>query len=246
MQSKCSRKSVVEAFTQPFSLNTPHRSDAPPFTIFLAALAAYAASDPSSVPTAANKPSLYRGDTKIIDKALVRTISSMAVILALTYCRQHNRPLTPPKSGEPFIFNLLLMMGFVDGGTKFPNPIVVKSLERPWVLYCDHEMTKSTAAFLHVASTLADPISCCSAFIASGNGPLHAGAVDLAYKAYAKLGTPEKVPAMIADVKSKKYRLFGIWPSYLQDRGSKDKIHQNDAQRACRGESTEPIASHRA
>ena len=133
----------------------------------------------------------------------------MAVILALTYCRQHNRPFTPPKSGEPFIFNLLLMMGFVDGATKLPNPTVVQSLERLWVLYCDHEMTNSTAAFLHVASTLADPISCCSAFIASGNGPLHAGAVDLAYKAYAKLGTLEKVPAMIADVKSKKYRLFG-------------------------------------
>ena len=70
-------------------------------------------------------------------------------------------------------------------------------------------MTNSTAAFLHVASTLADPISCYSAYVASGNGPLHAGAVDLAYKAFADLRTPENVPAIIADVKAKKHRLFG-------------------------------------
>lgn len=184
-------------------------SDAPPFSIILAGLAAYAASDPSSVPTAADQPSMYRGDLELIDKALVRTISSMAVLVALLYCRQRNRAFTPPDPQGSFIFNVLLMMGFVDDGTKLPKPAVVESLERLWVLYCDHEMTNSTAAFLHVASTLADPISCCSAFLVSANGPLHGGAIDLAYKAFVKLGTPDNVPAMIADVKSKKYRLFG-------------------------------------
>lgn len=152
---------------------------------------------------------MYRGDLELIDKALVRTISSMAVLVALLYCRQRNRAFTPPDPQGSFIFNVLLMMGFVDDGTKSPKPAVVESLERLWVLYCDHEMTNSTAAFLHVASTLADPISCCSAFLVSANGPLHGGAIDLAYKAFVKLGTPENVPAMIADVKSKKYRLFG-------------------------------------
>ena len=70
-------------------------------------------------------------------------------------------------------------------------------------------MTKSTGASLHVESTLTDLISCCSAYYASGNGPLWAGAVDLAYNAFAKLETPERMPAMIANVKAKKYRLFG-------------------------------------
>lgn len=175
----------------------------------LAGLAAYAASDPGSIPTAAGDATIYLGKVEVVDKAIIRTISSMAAITALVYCHQHNRLLTPPVPEKPFIDNLLIMMGFVEEETKLPSPKVVECLERLWVLYCDHEMTNSTAAFLHVASTLADPISCCSAFIASGNGPLHAGAIDLAYKAFARLGTPDKVSAMISDVKAKKYRLFG-------------------------------------
>ena len=70
-------------------------------------------------------------------------------------------------------------------------------------------MTNPTTAFLHVASTLADPTSCCAAFVASGSGLLHGGAIDLAHKAFADLGVPKKVPAMIAEVKVKNDRLFG-------------------------------------
>lgn len=175
----------------------------------LAGLAAYAASDPGSIPTVVGDATLYAGKVDIVDKAIVRTISCMATIVAIIYCHQHNRVLTPPVPEKPFIDNVLIMMGFVEDDTKMPSPKVVERLERLWVLYCDHEMTNSTAAFLHVASTLADPISCCSAFIASGNGPLHAGAIDLAYKAFARLETPDNVPAMISDVKAQKYRLFG-------------------------------------
>ena len=186
-----------------------YRPEAPPFSMVLAGLAAYAASDPSSIPTEVGDATLYPGKVDVVDKAIVRTISCMAAVIALVYCHQHNRLFTPPVLEKPFIDNVLIMMGFVEDSTKMPSPKVVGILESLWVLYCDHEMTNSTAAFLHVASTLADPISCYSAFIASGNGPLHAGAIDLAYKAFARLGTPDKVPAMISDVKAKKYRLFG-------------------------------------
>lgn len=152
---------------------------------------------------------MYHGNMEATDKALIRTMSSMAVLVALTYCHQHNRNFTPPDPNKSFIANVLLMMGFVEESNKSPNPRVVDSLERLWVLYLDHEMTNSTAAFLHVASTLADPISCCTAYVASGNGPLHAGAVDIAYNILARLGTPDNVPGLIADVKAKKCRLFG-------------------------------------
>lgn len=144
-----------------------------------------------------------------IDKAVIRTISSMAVVVSLVYCHQRNKNLTPPDPNRSFIANVLLMMGFVEESNKLPSPKVIDCLERLWILYLDHEMTKSTAAFLHAASTLTDPISCCMAYIASGNGPLHAGAVDLAYNSLARLGTPDKVSGLIADVKAKKCRLFG-------------------------------------
>ena len=146
---------------------------------------------------------------EVVDRALIGTISSMAAIVALIYCRQQGRELSPPDPSLSFISNVLLMMGFVEENSKRPSLKVVEHLERLWVLYCDHEMTNSTAAFLHVASTLADPMSCCTAYVASANGPLHGGAIDLAYKAFIRLGTPERVPGLIADVKAKRYRLFG-------------------------------------
>ena len=191
------------------SLISTLRPDAPPFCIALAGLSAYAASYSQTVPTASGNAGLYHGNLDVVDAAIVRTISFVAVVVALVYCHQHGRELGAPIRGKSLVENLLLMMGFVEKDTDMPSQNVVKYIERLWVLYCDHEMTNSTAAFLHVASTLADPISCCAAYIASGNGPLHAGAIDLAYKAFARVGAPENVPAMIADVKAKKYRLFG-------------------------------------
>ena len=175
----------------------------------LAGLAAYASSAPGSIPTAADNPYMYYGNMEAIDKAIVRTISSLAVIVALIYCHQHGHDFTPPDPNRSFISNLLLMMGFEKKHSKVPISRVIGYLERLWILYSDHEMTNSTSAFLHVASTLADPISCCTAYVASGNGPLHAGAIDLAYKAFARLETPDKVPALITQVKAKKTRLFG-------------------------------------
>ena len=108
-----------------------------------------------------------------------------------------------------FVSNQLLMMGFVDETTKQPDPAVVRMLDRLWILYAEREMTNSTAALLHVTSTLADPISGCIASVSSGSGPLHAGAIHLAYKSFTEIGSKENVPRLIADVKTKKLRLMG-------------------------------------
>ncbi|CAI0640985.1 unnamed protein product [Colletotrichum noveboracense] len=70
-------------------------------------------------------------------------------------------------------------------------------------------MTNSTAAFLHAASTLTDPLSCCISAIVSGYGPLHGGAIDLAYKMFEKIKTPNEVYSLITAVKTNKQRLYG-------------------------------------
>jgi citrate synthase len=77
-------------------------------------------------------------------------------------------------------------------------------LPKLWILYADHEMTNSTAACLHAASTLTDPISCLKSSIISGAGPLHVGAIKLTYDVLAMIGSPENVPAYIEAVKRKK------------------------------------------
>lgn len=152
---------------------------------------------------------MYQGNMKVIDEGVLRTLSTMAVVVALMYCHQRGHSFTPADPSKPFIENVLLMMGFVEKQTGLPSPKAVETLDRLWILYLDHEMTNSTAALLHVASTLADPISCCIGLVASANGPLHGGAIDLAYKKFQSLGTADNVPSLIEDVKAKKCRLFG-------------------------------------
>ncbi|KAL8956700.1 MAG: hypothetical protein Q9193_005851, partial [Seirophora villosa] len=183
--------------------------DAPNLSLIVAGLAAYTAANPMTIPTVAGRPHMYQGNMEVIDQSVLRTISTMAVVIALTYCHQRTRAFTPADPTKPFIENVLIMMGYVEEKSGLPSPKVVSTLDRLWILYLDHEMTNSTAALLHVASTLADPLSCCIGLVAAANGPLHGGAIDLAYKEFERLGTPASVPAMIRDVKAKKMRLFG-------------------------------------
>ncbi|KAL8703982.1 MAG: hypothetical protein Q9201_002852 [Fulgogasparrea decipioides] len=183
--------------------------DAPNVSIVIAGLAAYTAANPTFIPTVAGNPHMYQGNMKLIDQSIIHTLSTMAVVIALTYCHKRNHAFTSADPNKPFIENVLTMMGFVEETTSLPSPRVIMTLDRLWVLYLDHEMTNSTAALLHIASTLADPISCCIGLVASANGPLHGGAIDLAYKKFEQLGTRASVPKLIKEVKQKKTRLFG-------------------------------------
>lgn len=181
----------------------------PPSTVIQSALSAWAASDPTIIPTQAAK-NIYHGRPEVVDAAIISTISAGFTIIALLYCHQNNKEWTPAKQENSLVENFLLMCGHVDPETGNPKPEEVQYLNRLWILYADHEMTNSTASFLLVASTLADPLSCAVSAICSTYGPLHGGAIEMAYRAFQMIQKPEYVPKVIADVKSGKGRLYGF------------------------------------
>ena len=100
-------------------------------------------------------------------------------------------------------------MGFIDVSTGVPIAHHVSCLERLWTLVADHEMTCSTAAFLQTALSLPDPISCLNSAINVGYGILHGGAIEVAYKNIADVGSVDNVSEKIETIKSGKERLFG-------------------------------------
>ncbi|KJX95889.1 hypothetical protein TI39_contig950g00014 [Zymoseptoria brevis] len=167
---------VVQAFPR----------DALTGTILLAGLAAWAACDPGTQSVHQENRPKYLGNIAEVDAAIIRTTQAMATTIALSYCHKRGKQFTQPEREATFIGNFLTMMGFTD---KMGKPIaeIEAIFARLWILYADHEMTNSTAAFLHAASTLSDPLSC----------------------AVSDNCTPENVPILIADVKAKKQRLFG-------------------------------------
>ena len=147
------------------------------------------------------KPMFY-GDLKTADEALLRTISYLATTIALIYCHRNGNQFTDPEPGRSLIGNFLLMMGLT-------NPELEECFNKLWIIYMDHEMTCSTSTALHVGSTLTDPLSVLVAAIAAGYGPLHGGAIDVAYGMFREIGTTDKIPEYIEAVKQKKVRLYG-------------------------------------
>ncbi|KAF6811414.1 citrate synthase [Colletotrichum sojae] len=179
-------------------------------TMIMAGLAAFASHEDGAVHTHQSSRPYYLGQPDEADTGIVRTLGAFASVVALAYCHKRNRPFTMPDPEESYVGNVVRMMGFHESSSDAsPDRDVVACFSKLWILYTDHEMTNSTAAFLHASSTLTDPLSCCISSIACAYGPLHGGAIDIAYRTFADVGTPDNVPALIADVKAKKHRLFG-------------------------------------
>ena len=94
-------------------------------------------------------------------------------------------------------------------GMEDPDKKISRTIDRLWILIADHELSCSTAAFLHVASTMTDPLASLLAAIAAGSGPLHAGAIELCYEGLEMLGSVENVAEYMEAVKAKQFRLYG-------------------------------------
>ncbi|KAI0395731.1 citrate synthase [Xylariaceae sp. FL0594] len=185
---------VIQAF--------PRNAETMPMMI--AGMSAFAAADEVVCSTRSTQKPVFYGRLDVADEAIVRTIGYLATTIALIYCHKNERELTPAQPGRSLLGNLLWMIGVAQ-----ENPKAEACFDKLWILYADHEITNSTAAVLHVGSTLADPVSAVTAGLLSAYGPLHGGAIDLAYQALGMIGTPERVPAFIEGVKKGKGRLFG-------------------------------------
>lgn len=180
--------------------------------MMIAALSAFLAADEVASGVRHQHKAVFREEgLKVADQAILRTIGYYSATIGLVYCHRRGRAFTRPRSDGSIVGNLLLMMGMHDAAssTPTPDPKIEACLSKLWILYADHEMTCSTASVLHAASTLTDPTSCVMSGIISGYGPLHGGAIELAYEALEKIGHPRNVPIFIEMIKKKKARLFG-------------------------------------
>ena len=176
--------------------------------MIISGLSALAASQPETIPAYTAK-NIYMGNRVAVHHQIIRSIASIASISAAVYCHKLGRQFTPPQPHLSYVENVLLMMGHVDKETGMPDRKHVSYLQRLWVLTADHEMTSSTAAFLHTASSLNDPIMSLVSGMGSSWGILHGGAIEVAYKDIQRVGSVTAVHEKINAVKAGKMRLFG-------------------------------------
>ena len=176
--------------------------------MLIAGLSALQASQPETIPAFAAK-NLYLGNLPYVDEQIVNLFANYAVISAIVYCNMTGNTFKDPQPQFSYIENLLYMMGHVDPETGLPRAKHVSCMTRLWTLVADHEMTCSTAAFLHTASALTDVVACQISAIAASSGILHGGAIEVAYKNIRKVGSVANVARKIEGVKAGKERLFG-------------------------------------
>jgi citrate synthase len=115
-----------------------------------------------------------------------------------------------PDNDLDYTANFLTMMYKPPATNYEADPVLTKALDVLFILHADHEQNASTNAMRSVGSTHADPYSCAAAATAALYGPLHGGANEEVLRMLEEIGSKDKVPEIIRQVKEKKRLLMGF------------------------------------
>jgi citrate synthase len=139
----------------------------------------------------------------------VRLVAKLPTIAA--FCFRHSRglPFEFPRNDLDYIGNFVNMT-FSIGGQHQDNPVLQRALEILLILHADHEQNCSTSAVRAVGSSGVDPFSAVSAGIAALYGPLHGGANESVLRMLDEIGSKDRIPAFIEEVKKGGDRLMGF------------------------------------
>ena len=92
------------------------------------------------------------------------------------------------------------------------SPVVVRAMEKIFILHADHEQNASTSTVRLAGSSGANPFACISAGIASLWGPAHGGANEACLRMLMEIESVDRIPHFIARAKDKNdpFRLMGF------------------------------------
>ncbi|HEY6546719.1 MAG TPA: citrate synthase, partial [Vicinamibacteria bacterium] len=132
---------------------------------------------------------------------IFRLIAKIPTLAAFAYRHSQGLPYAYPDNDLSYCGNFLQMM-FKVGGPYKVNPVLEKALEVLFILHADHEQNCSTSAMRGVGSSDVDPYSAIAAAIAALYGPLHGGANEQVLRMLEEIGSKDKIPAFIKEVKT--------------------------------------------
>ena len=132
-------------------------------------------------------------------KQIHRLIAKIPTLAAFAYRHSMGLPYVYPDNGLSYCGNFLQMMFRI--GRLPRNPVLERALEVLFILHADHEQNCSTSAMRAVGSSAVDPYSAAAAAIGALYGPLHGGANEAVLRMLREIGTRDKVPAFIKEVK---------------------------------------------
>jgi citrate synthase len=149
-------------------------------------------------------------DPLVRRKQVHRLIAKIPTLAAFAYRHAMGLPYVYPDNELSYCANFLQMMFKI--GDYRVDPVLQRALEVLFILHADHEQNCSTSAMRGVGSSGVDPYSAAAAAIGALYGPLHGGANEAVLRMLKEIGSKDKVPAFIREVKQSggEVRLMGF------------------------------------
>jgi len=141
-----------------------------------------------------------------------RLIAKLPTITAMAYKYTVGQPFMYPKNDLSYTANFLRMMFGTPCEEYKPNDVLVRALDRIFILHADHEQNASTSTVRLAGSSGANPFACIAAGIACLWGPAHGGANEACLQMLEEIGDASRIGEFIAKVKDKHsgVRLMGF------------------------------------
>lgn len=158
----------------------------------------------------------------------IRLVAKMPTIAAMCYKYSIGQPFMYPDNSLSYAENFLNMMFATPCEHKTIDPILVRAMDRIFIIHADHEQNASTSTVRMAGSTGANPFACISAGIAALWGPAHGGANEAALNMLKQIGTVDRIPEFIARAKdpNDSFRLMGFGHRVYKNYDPRAKVMQ--------------------
>jgi citrate synthase len=150
--------------------------------------------------------SLDINDPKHREVSAFRLIAKMPTIVAMAYKYSMGQPFMYPLNALSYTGNFMRMMFGVPAEEYEVNDVLVRAMDRIFILHADHEQNASTSTVRLAGSSGANPFACVASGIACLWGPAHGGANEAALQMLIdlqKAGGVEKIGEFVKKVKDK-------------------------------------------
>jgi citrate synthase len=137
------------------------------------------------------------------DISAFRLIAKMPTITAMAYKYSIGQPFVYPSNSLSYSGNFMRMMFAVPAEDYKVNEVMVRALDRIFILHADHEQNASTSTVRLAGSSGANPFACIAAGIACLWGPAHGGANEAALNMLEQIGDVSKIGEFITKAKDK-------------------------------------------
>jgi citrate synthase len=136
----------------------------------------------------------------------IRLIAKMPTLVAMAYKYSIGQPYMYPKNDLSYTANFMRMMFATPCEDFQPNDVLVRALDRIFILHADHEQNASTSTVRLCGSSGTNPFAAIAAGVACLWGPAHGGANEAALNMLEdiqQMGGVAKIGEFVAKVKDK-------------------------------------------